>query len=1380
MQLKITPNWANHSTTIVTLMVVVFELLSISGCVSYWRSLQAEHQTELDFIRHKTEERARDLNTAAGLQIDSMLHHADTALRYLRFSYLKDHEHFAMVAPELISLHSHDLLQSITVQGPDGHTIYTTHPTWQVYAPRRTVAEASSTAPNEHDELILSAPFINRPTAQWVVQISNQINGADRLIGTISTLISLEKIQRELQPLQTNADEIISITDLDGRLLFRSQAMAEALQQPTPPQNANLNAAPGKLDIFREQASSSTPARVNAWQRLSHWPVKVVTSVNETQALASTLSLHHTDQRRTLKVIAAVQLLSLSACALLLWLHRKNQALRSSKAHYRAASERSQMLLRSATDGIHIVNSEGRVLEVSDSFCHMLGYERADVMGMHINQWDARFTTQQILDGIQEVFTNRRPVRLETLHRRKDGSTFNVELSGHVIALDGQPALFMSSRDLTQSNHADATIAEQNQRISMILEGTNTGTWEWTVPTGELIINERWAQIIGYTLAELTPVSLQTWMRVVHPEDVKNSNVLLQQHFNGTLPYYECEVRMRHKQGHWVWVLTRGRVAHHDEQGHPLLMAGTHQDINQRKQIEETLQMLLDEHERLLKHIPVGVFRYRITHTGDDRFDYVSDHFCHQLGMERADVMSDPQRAIQMLHPSDWHSFISGNNAPCVKHEHFVWEGRLREVTDQHASALPTWLQIEATPTQMDNGDWVWNGVQSDISLRKAQEQALQASESDLRRAQAVARIGIWRVDVTTGSITWSEETYRIYGVPRTSCPLNIAEVMTMIHPEERVHVYAVWQHAVTHHQPYEIAHRIVVGSEIKWVQVRAELIANNHNQVVSGVGTVQDITELRITEDQLREAELLMRSAIETIGEAFVVYDPQDRLVFCNDEYRSLYAKSAAVMVPGTPFEDIVRYGVKHGQYEREQSDTEAWITKRLQQHRLGNRDVIQQLSDGRWLKIRERITPTGHNVGFRVDVTELYQAKEAAEAANLAKSRFLATMSHEIRTPMNGILGMAQMLLRPDLSQQEREESALTIMNSGVTLLSLLNDILDFSKIEAGKIRIESTPFQPGELVQQVRALFAAVEAHSSIQIEAQWLGADGATYLGDSHRLRQMLGNLVGNAIKFAPTGHVKITVTDLTPLDTSGYTRLEFSVSDSGLGIPPDKQRLLFQPFSQADRSTARLYGGTGLGLSIVRSLAELMDGTVGVESEVGQGSRFWFQVRVARPASSVPATPRPTPQPSTLSLRLTGHVLVVDDVTLNLKVLKLMLGKLGLHISTAENGEECVQRVTEGTGAPVDLILMDLQMPIMDGHTATLSIRQWERVSHPEAARIPIVALTADAFEETRQRCLSSGFDDFLTKPVVLDTLMPVLRRWLKEAPPASASPPLSS
>lgn len=1361
---------------IVTLMVVVFELLSIGGCVSYWYSLRADHEAELNLVRHQNEDRARNLNTAVGLQVDGMLHHADTALHYLRFIYLQDNAHFALIASDLTRLHSNDLLQSITVQGPNGNTLYTTHPTWQTYTARHSAKSTLS----RRGELTISAPFINRPTAQWVVQLSSPIYEADQFIGSINTLVSLEKVQQQLHPFQTNNDEIISITDLDGRYLFRSQALTEALQNPTPPQHANLNATPGKLDVFREQASSNTPMRVDAWQRLPHWPVKIVASVNETKALANTLALHNADQRRALKVMAAVQLLSLSACALLLWLQRKNQALRSSQGHYRAASERSQMLLRSATDGIHIVNSEGRVLEVSDSFCQMLGYERAEVIGMHINQWEAKFTPDQVLNGIQETFKQRDPVRLQTLHRRKDGSTLSVELHGHVIELDGQPALFMSARDLTQSNHADATIAEQNRRIAMILEGTNTGTWEWTVPTGAVIFNERWAQITGYTLAELAPVSLQTWIQLAHPEDLKTSNWLLKQHFEGTLPYYECEIRMRHKQGHWVWVLARGKVALRDKEGHPLLMAGTHQDINQRKQIEETLQMLLDEHERLLQHIPVGVFRYRMTPTGDDRFDYVSDHFCQQLGMERADVMSDPQRAIQMLHTSDWYNFISGNHAPCMKHDHFVWEGRLRDIGGRRTKPLPTWVQIEATPTRMDNGDWVWHGVQSDISLRKTQEHALQTSEADLRRAQAVARIGSWRLDIATGAITWSDETYRIFGVVKKERTLSLAEVMTVVHPDDRDHISAVWQHAITHAQSYEVVHRIVVDGNIKWVQERAEMLLDPHGEVVCGVGTVQDITELRVTEDQLREAELLMRSAIETIGEAFVVYDPQDRLVFCNDEYRSLYETSAPVMLPGNTFEDIVRYGMKHGQYKHDQSDAEAWIAKRLEQHRCGNRDVIQQLADGRWVKIRERITPTGHNVGFRVDVTELYQAKEAAEAANLAKSRFLATMSHEIRTPMNGILGMAQMLLRPDLSQQEREESALTIMNSGVTLLSLLNDILDFSKIEAGKIRIESTPFQPGELVQQVRALFAAVEAHSRIQIEAQWLGADGATYLGDSHRLRQMLGNLVGNAVKFAPTGRVKITITDLTPLDTSGYTRLEFSVSDSGLGIPPDKQRLLFQPFSQADRSTARLYGGTGLGLSIVRSLAELMDGTVGVESEVGQGSRFWFQVRVARPASSAPATPRPTPPPSTLSLQLTGHVLVVDDVPLNLKVLKLMLGKLGLHISTAENGEECVQRVTEGTGAPVDLILMDLQMPIMDGHTATLSIRQWERVSHPEAVRIPIVALTADAFEETRQRCLSSGFDDFLTKPVVLDTLMPVLRRWLKEAAPVSASPPLSS
>ncbi len=406
-------------------------------------------------------------------------------------------------------------------------------------------------------------------------------------------------------------------------------------------------------------------------------------------------------------------------------------------------------------------------------------------------------------------------------------------------------------------------------------------------------------------------------------------------------------------------------------------------------------------------------------------------------------------------------------------------------------------------------------------------------------------------------------------------------------------------------------------------------------------------------------------------------------------------------------------------------------------------------------------------------LDVTEstlqkraLEESKLRAESASIAKSQFLATMSHEIRTPLNGLLGMAQALLQPELSEADRLNYAETVLKSGNNLLTLLNDILDIAKIEAGKVELELLAFSPSLILEEVQSIFAALAAEKALRVKAISQLPAEQQYLLDHHRLRQMLDNLISNALKFTSHGHILIEAFEL---ERQGMTAiLEFAVSDTGIGIAPDKLSTLFKRFSQTDSSITRQFGGTGLGLSLVKQLAQLMGGEAGLSSELGQGSRFWFRIRakvVDAQTSNINSTRRSTGIPSDIHLlsELSGRVLLVDDIETNRIVITAILKKSGVELTLAENGQQAFDVLREAT-QPFDLVLMDIQMPVMDGYEATRQIRRWEAQTGRDP--IPIVALTADTYSKDRQRCLEAGMNDFLPKPIRVDRLQQMLSQWM--------------
>ncbi len=399
--------------------------------------------------------------------------------------------------------------------------------------------------------------------------------------------------------------------------------------------------------------------------------------------------------------------------------------------------------------------------------------------------------------------------------------------------------------------------------------------------------------------------------------------------------------------------------------------------------------------------------------------------------------------------------------------------------------------------------------------------------------------------------------------------------------------------------------------------------------------------------------------------------------------------------------------------------------------------------------------------------EIAERKLAEEKAQAANRAKSEFLANMSHEIRTPMTGVLGMIDLMRLTELSPQQNEQLEMA-RSSAASLLSLLNDILDLSKIEAGRLELSPVAFSIRRCVADAARVFDASVREKGLELVAQVDPSVPDALLGDPLRLRQVLVNLVGNAVRFTDRGRVSVRVG--LESQTGSEAVIHARVTDSGVGIPPEKHRLIFDPFRQADGSTARRYGGVGLGLTISSRLVELMGGQIRVESEVGQGSTFRFTVRVSLASeeakSELARASRAIPAPDSQGAEVRRlRVLLAEDTIVNQRLVAQLLKKDGHDILIVGNGREAV---AAALGSEFDVLLMDIQMPVMDGFEATAIIRQAEQ---DRGRHIPIVAMTAHTMKGDEQKCIDAGMDDYLSKPIDFADLRAMLQKW---APPDTA------
>jgi len=502
----------------------------------------------------------------------------------------------------------------------------------------------------------------------------------------------------------------------------------------------------------------------------------------------------------------------------------------------------------------------------------------------------------------------------------------------------------------------------------------------------------------------------------------------------------------------------------------------------------------------------------------------------------------------------------------------------------------------------------------------------------------------------------------------------------------------------------------------------------------------------------ELARAKNIMDRALASMGDGFLLCDSHDRVVAWNARYVEMFPSVRMVIGVGVEFRTVAEASAATIAPDPEKSaERLAWVEARLAQHRRGDGTFEQDLADGSVIHVVERRTLDGGTVSVMRDITkaerELARAKAAAEASNEAKSQFLAAMSHEIRTPLNGVLGMNSLLMQTQLSEQQLGY-VRTIRSSGNALLALINDILDLSRVEAGRLELVLAEFDPRRLVDEVAASVATRAHEKGLAFKVRYQSGLPAVLVGDEGRMRQVLFNLIGNAVKFTEQGSVTVQV-DYRDL---GHDRvlLEVAVADTGIGIDQAALPSLFERFRQADSGISRRYGGSGLGLAICRGLLDLMGGTIAVETEIGSGSTFRISVELQRGQSSqiIGAESRFEPD---RSMEGGLRILVAEDNEINQLVICAMLAQLGHSSDLARDGHEVLAKVQASS---YDLVLMDIQMPNLDGLAAARAIRALDGPT----SQIPIIALTANTMVEDRQTYLEAGMDDHVAKPIDIKRL----------------------
>ncbi|MES2296492.1 MAG: PAS domain S-box protein [Pseudomonadota bacterium] len=1078
-------------------------------------------------------------------------------------------------------------------------------------------------------------------------------------------------------------------------------------------------------------------------------------------------------------------------------------------------------------------------------------------------------------------------------------ATFILMVVGALVALRFA-RLTMSLRQQRAALRAtEERLASFENLWGFALEGSGEGVWHWNRRPHELKLSSRYKELLGYGSDEFQVTSEQ-WIHHVHPDDVQRVQADVSVFFRplrGVEPRFNCEFRMRCKDGSWKWTLSRGMVIARDTDGKPLRLTGTMADISERKEAEElrVRAVLEASPEAMLVIDAEGRIRYANQHSVRS-FGYTMLELAGmqatrlapgvqpeqsaglpnrvmtayrqdgstfpaeinltpmQLQDQRLTIVSlrdisERQRAEEALRASaeryrrivqtaaegiwmfDAHAataFVNPRMAQMLGYAIEDMIGRpLADFVD--ADGLPAlalhlqrsrdggqpgqgdfrlrrsdggdlWVMLSTTVIHTDNGEYGGSlAMLTDISDRRMAEAALVNSNTRQASVFNAVASGLVVQDRDGHILESNAAAERMLALGPGTAPLWSA-----LHEDGRA--FAPQDHPVQRALATGSSVRdVVMGVQqpdgtLCWLSVNAEPICDQDDQVYMVVSSLTDITYHKRSEDAVRQGEQRLQEIIQMLPIGLFIKDADGRLLLMNGACEQQFGFTLEQLRGPDP-----RYHYSKEQTaEFRRSDQEAFAGGVL----VDSVEAIFNAKLGREIHLRTLKKPVydvrgepDYLIYMTVDITasrlaeqqmrelnehleervqqrteQLDHAKKVAEEASLAKGQFLANMSHEIRTPMNGVIGMAYLVLKTDLNPRQRDYLE-KIRFAGEHLLGIIDDILDFSKIEAGKLEIETVEFSLDHVIQTLTTVVAPKAASKHLALVFEIDPTLPRVMQGDPLRLGQVLINYTNNAIKFSEEGEIKIRA--INAEDGEHDCLMRFEVRDNGIGLGELEKAKLFQSFQQADTSTTREYGGTGLGLAICKQLAQLMDGEVGVESGLGQGSCFWFTARVRKVAGAlhgaadqadrVAAAARVVEQTAAVLAAMKGaRILLVEDNTFNQQIALEMLEEAGAAVCLANNGVEALDLLRQ---AQFDCVLMDVQMPIMDGLEATRRIR-----ADAQLAPTRVLAMTANATNEDRARCMAAGMDDFITKPIQAGLLCQTIVNWLPERKVAAATP----